>query len=130
MTSLITKFDIEKFDGNIVQNHGGSKQVGLKQLGFKRVGLKHLGTIFESESMEYRMKNVFGLRWNCKELKGIVKLKFFKLEQEKVHLGIKVDADITETEVASQEGLKDNAAGRKKRRSNEAKLEKLLKYKA
>nr|GEV19753.1 hypothetical protein [Tanacetum cinerariifolium] len=28
------------------------------------------------ESMEYIMINVFGLRWNCRELKGIVKLGF------------------------------------------------------
>nr|GEZ74176.1 zinc finger, CCHC-type [Tanacetum cinerariifolium] len=28
--------------------------------------------------MEYMMKNVFGLRWNCRELKGIVKLRFFR----------------------------------------------------
>nr|GEY79344.1 zinc finger, CCHC-type [Tanacetum cinerariifolium] len=30
------------------------------------------------ESMEYMMKNVFGLRWNCRELKGIMKLRFSK----------------------------------------------------
>nr|GFA84386.1 zinc finger, CCHC-type [Tanacetum cinerariifolium] len=29
--------------------------------------------------MEYMMKNMFGFRWNCKELKGIVKLRFFTL---------------------------------------------------
>ncbi|GJW58978.1 hypothetical protein Tco_0105709 [Tanacetum coccineum] len=29
--------------------------------------------------MEYMMKNVFGLRWNCRELKGIVKMRFFRL---------------------------------------------------
>ncbi|GJY51484.1 hypothetical protein Tco_0442331 [Tanacetum coccineum] len=35
--------------------------------------------------MEYMMKNMFGLRWNFRELKGIVKLRFFSLvkEQEK-----------------------------------------------
>ncbi|GKB81044.1 hypothetical protein Tco_0947939 [Tanacetum coccineum] len=37
MASSITRFDIKKLDGNIVQNHGGSKQVGLKQLGFHGV---------------------------------------------------------------------------------------------
>nr|GEX73336.1 hypothetical protein [Tanacetum cinerariifolium] len=30
--------------------------------------------------MEYKMKNVFGLRWNCRELKGIVKLRFLGSE--------------------------------------------------
>nr|GEU74620.1 zinc finger, CCHC-type [Tanacetum cinerariifolium] len=29
--------------------------------------------------MEYMMKNMFGLRWNCKELKRIMKLRFFEL---------------------------------------------------
>ncbi|GKD06316.1 hypothetical protein Tco_1181290 [Tanacetum coccineum] len=43
MASSITRFDIEKLDENIVQNHGGSKQVGLKQLGSKQVGFKQLG---------------------------------------------------------------------------------------
>ncbi|GJR34596.1 hypothetical protein Tco_1210280 [Tanacetum coccineum] len=33
MASSITRFDIDKLDGNIVQKHGGSKQVGFKQLG-------------------------------------------------------------------------------------------------
>nr|GEY69185.1 zinc finger, CCHC-type [Tanacetum cinerariifolium] len=43
MASSITRFDIEKLDGNIEQNHRGSKQVGLKQLGSKQVGFKQLG---------------------------------------------------------------------------------------
>nr|GEV02946.1 hypothetical protein [Tanacetum cinerariifolium] len=29
--------------------------------------------------MEYMIKNMFGLRWNCRELKEIVKLRFFRL---------------------------------------------------
>ena len=33
MTSMNTRLNIEKLDGNIVQKHGGSKQVGFKQLG-------------------------------------------------------------------------------------------------
>ncbi|GJV72537.1 retrotransposon protein, putative, ty1-copia subclass [Tanacetum coccineum] len=43
MASSITRFNIEKLDENIVQKHGGSKQVGLKQLGSKQVGFKQLG---------------------------------------------------------------------------------------
>ncbi|GJV64190.1 hypothetical protein Tco_1475018 [Tanacetum coccineum] len=38
MASMNTRLNIEKLDGNIVQKHGGSKQVGLKQLGSKQVG--------------------------------------------------------------------------------------------
>ncbi|GKA07745.1 hypothetical protein Tco_0686969, partial [Tanacetum coccineum] len=33
MASMNTRLTIEKLDGNIVQKHGGSKQVGFKQLG-------------------------------------------------------------------------------------------------
>ncbi|GKC19301.1 zinc finger, CCHC-type containing protein [Tanacetum coccineum] len=39
----IDRLNIEKLDGNIVQKHGGSKQVGFKQLGSKQVGFKQLG---------------------------------------------------------------------------------------
>ncbi|GJZ21248.1 hypothetical protein Tco_0558287 [Tanacetum coccineum] len=60
------------------------------------------------ESMKYRMKNVFGLRWNYRELKGIVKLRCFR--------------------VPGQEGAKGNVAEKKKvRESMEANLGKLLK---
>nr|GFC25346.1 retrovirus-related Pol polyprotein from transposon TNT 1-94 [Tanacetum cinerariifolium] len=43
MANMNTRLNIEKLDGNIVQKHGGSKQVGLKQLGSKQVGFKQLG---------------------------------------------------------------------------------------
>ncbi|GKE39953.1 hypothetical protein Tco_1463358 [Tanacetum coccineum] len=43
MASMNTRLNIEKLDGNIIQKHGGSKQVGLKQLGSKQVGFKQLG---------------------------------------------------------------------------------------
>ncbi|GJS83548.1 hypothetical protein Tco_0750089 [Tanacetum coccineum] len=43
MASMNTRLNIEKLNGNIVQKHGGSKQVGLKQLGSKQVGFKQLG---------------------------------------------------------------------------------------
>ncbi|GJX37157.1 hypothetical protein Tco_0250460, partial [Tanacetum coccineum] len=33
MASMNTRLNIKKLDGNIVQKHGGSKQVGFKQLG-------------------------------------------------------------------------------------------------
>ncbi|GKA97474.1 zinc finger, CCHC-type containing protein [Tanacetum coccineum] len=33
MASMNTRLNIQKLDGNIVQKHGGSKQVGFKQLG-------------------------------------------------------------------------------------------------
>nr|GFB34967.1 leucine-rich receptor-like protein kinase family protein [Tanacetum cinerariifolium] len=68
MASMNTRLNIKKIDGNIVQNHGGSKQVGFKQL----------GPGVETGVHEVHDENVFGLRWNCRELKGIVKLRFFR----------------------------------------------------
>ncbi|GKE29633.1 zinc finger, CCHC-type containing protein [Tanacetum coccineum] len=44
-----------------------------------KLGSSNLVLVLKQESMEYMMKNVFGLRWNCRELKGIVKLRFFRL---------------------------------------------------
>nr|GEW66016.1 zinc finger, CCHC-type [Tanacetum cinerariifolium] len=43
MASMNTRLNIEKINGNIVQKHRGSKQVGLKQLSSKQVGFKQLG---------------------------------------------------------------------------------------
>ncbi|GKD36411.1 hypothetical protein Tco_1251920, partial [Tanacetum coccineum] len=60
-----------------VQKHEGSKQVGFKQLGYKQVGFKQLGPSVKTGV--HGVINVFGLRWNCRELKGIVKLRFFRL---------------------------------------------------
>ncbi|GKD53986.1 hypothetical protein Tco_1287373 [Tanacetum coccineum] len=52
-------------------------------------------------------------------------------EQEKVHLGIKVGANITVTGVPGQEGAKGNVAEKKKvKESMKANLGKLLKYNA
>nr|GEZ51802.1 hypothetical protein [Tanacetum cinerariifolium] len=68
MASMNTRLNIEKIDGNIIRKHEGSKQVGFKQL----------GPGVETGVHEVHDENVFGLRWNCRELKGIVKLKFFR----------------------------------------------------
>nr|GEY05130.1 zinc finger, CCHC-type [Tanacetum cinerariifolium] len=87
MASMNTRLNIKKLNMNIVQKHEGSKQVGLKQLDSKQVsnnlvlnklGSNNLIVVLKQESVEYRMKNMFGLRWNCRELKRIVKLRFFR----------------------------------------------------
>ncbi|GJS04611.1 hypothetical protein Tco_0321119 [Tanacetum coccineum] len=116
MASMNTRLNMEKLDENIVQKHGGSKQ----------------------DSMEYKMKNVFGLRWNCKDREA----KVFQVsnddtavaqrwledkqpeektitdclvkEREKVHLGIKVGANIMVTEVTGQKDAEGNVAEKKK----------------
>ncbi|GJT97404.1 hypothetical protein Tco_1092922 [Tanacetum coccineum] len=68
MASMNTRLNIEKLDGNIIQKHGGLK-----------LGSNNLVLVLKQESMKYMMKNVFCLRWNCREALGIVKLRFFWL---------------------------------------------------
>ncbi|GJX25235.1 hypothetical protein Tco_0231531, partial [Tanacetum coccineum] len=103
----------------------GSKQVRFKQLGHKQVGFKQLGPgVITGVHRVQGEKHV----WFEVELKGAQgdrEPEVFQ-EQENVHLGIKVGAYITITEVPGQEG---NVAGRKKRRSKEAKPGNLLKFK-
>ncbi|GKC91386.1 hypothetical protein Tco_1152035, partial [Tanacetum coccineum] len=115
MASMNNRLNIEKLDGNIVQKHGGSKQVRLKQLGSKQVGFKQLGQKQGAQGDREEKTNT-----DC-----LVK------EQEKVHLGIKMGANITVTGVPGQEGAESNVAEKKKvKESMKANLWKLLKYKA
>nr|GEX93021.1 zinc finger, CCHC-type [Tanacetum cinerariifolium] len=71
-----------------------------------RQGVEDLRELLHKESMKYMMKNMFSLRWNYMELKGIVKLRFFR-------------AIILKTRVPGQEGAKDNATERYREASNE-----------
>ncbi|GJU22326.1 hypothetical protein Tco_1155668 [Tanacetum coccineum] len=92
----------------------------------------------EKDSMEYKMKNVFGLRWNCRDREAEVfqvstydtavaqrrledkqpeektNTDCLVKERENVHLGIKVGANITVTGVLGQEGAEGNVAEKKK----------------
>nr|GEZ22776.1 zinc finger, CCHC-type [Tanacetum cinerariifolium] len=62
-------------------------------------------------------------RWlEDKQLEERTNMYCLVKEYEKVHFGIKVEADITVTEVPGQEGPEGNVAGRKKKMSKEAKL--------
>ncbi|GKC28614.1 hypothetical protein Tco_1035908, partial [Tanacetum coccineum] len=105
---------------------------GLRLSSFARV----LG--FIKDSMEYKIKNVFGLRWNCRDREAEVfqvsnddtavaqrwledkqpeektNTDCLVKEREKVHLGIKVGANITVTGVPGQEGAKGNVDEKKK----------------
>ncbi|GJX97589.1 reverse transcriptase domain-containing protein [Tanacetum coccineum] len=142
MASMNTRLNIEKLDENIVQKHGGSKQVGLKQLGSKQVGFKQLGhkqvgfkqlgpgvetgvhgvqdakrVWFEVElqgAQGDREAEVFQVsnddtavaqrRLEDKQPEEKTNTDCLVKEQEKVHLGIKVGANITVTGVPGQEG--------------------------
>ncbi|GJT62510.1 hypothetical protein Tco_1006043 [Tanacetum coccineum] len=101
MASMNTRLNIEKLDGNIVQNHGCSKQIGFKQLGYKQVGFKQLGPVAQS-------------RLEDKQPEEKTNTDYLVKEQEKVHLGIKVGANNTVTGVPGQEGAAGNVAEKKK----------------
>ncbi|GKE04824.1 hypothetical protein Tco_1396842 [Tanacetum coccineum] len=152
MASMNTRLNIEKLDENIVQKHGGSKQVRLKQLGSKQVGFKQLGqkqvgfkqlgpgveTGFHGVQDEKRVwfevelqgaqgdreAEVFQVsnddtavaqrRLEDKQPEEKTNTDCLVKEQEKVHLGIKVGANITVTGVPGQEGAEGNVAEKKK----------------
>ncbi|GKC04463.1 hypothetical protein Tco_0996073, partial [Tanacetum coccineum] len=132
MASSITRFDIEKLDGNIVQNHRGVHAVQDEKRVWFEVKLQ--GAQGNRKTDDFWVSNdhvaVAQRRLEDKQLEERINTNCFVKEQEKVHLGIKVGEDITVTGVPGQEGLEGNIAGRKKRRSKEAKLGNLLKYKA
>ncbi|GKD77728.1 hypothetical protein Tco_1340349 [Tanacetum coccineum] len=110
MASMNTRLNIEKLDEDIVQKHGGSKQVGLKQLGSKQVG--------DREAEVFQVSNddtaVSQRRLEDKQLEEKTHTDFLVNEKEKVHLGIKVEANITVTGVPGQEGEEGNVAEKKK----------------
>nr|GEW72659.1 zinc finger, CCHC-type [Tanacetum cinerariifolium] len=66
-------YHVYLFSSTTYVGSGSSRQVfALDPMG------KDVDTLHRKESMGYMMKNMFGLRWNCGELKGIVKLRFFR----------------------------------------------------
>ncbi|GJR01837.1 zinc finger, CCHC-type containing protein [Tanacetum coccineum] len=132
-----------------VQKHGGSKQVGFKQLSpgvetgvhevqdEKRVWfeVELQGAQGDREAEVFQVSNddavVAQRRLEDKQLEEKTNTDCLVKEQEKVHLGIKVGANITVTGVPGQEGAEGNVAEKKKvKESMKANLGKLLKYNA
>ncbi|GJZ21984.1 zinc finger, CCHC-type containing protein [Tanacetum coccineum] len=132
-----------------VQNYRDSKQVGFKQLGPSVVTVVHevqdeKRVWFEVElqgAQEDRKAEVFQVtndddavaqrRLKDKQLEEIINMNCLVKKQEKVHLGIKVGANIMVTGVPGKEGAEDNVTEKKKvKESMEANLGKLLKYNA
>ncbi|GJY91117.1 hypothetical protein Tco_0506313 [Tanacetum coccineum] len=139
MASMNTRLNIKKLDENIVQKHGGSKQVGLKQLGSKQVGFKQLSQkqVGFKQLRPGVKTGLHGVQdekrvwFEDKQPEENTNTDCLVKEQEKVHLGIKVGANITVTGVPGQEGAEGNVAEKKKvKESMEANLGKLLKYNA
>ncbi|GKA98516.1 hypothetical protein Tco_0826453 [Tanacetum coccineum] len=142
-----------------VQKHGDSKQVRFKQLGVKQVGFKQLGPDVETgvhgvpdEKRVWFVVKIHGAqedrevegfqdsnddvalaqRWlEDKQLKEKTNIDCLVKEQEKVHLGIKVGANIMLIGIPGQEGAEGNVAEKRKvKESMKANLGKLLKYNA
>nr|GEW63447.1 hypothetical protein [Tanacetum cinerariifolium] len=108
MASMNTRLNIEKLDRNIVQKHGGSKQVGFKQL---------------SPSVEIRVHGVHDeklaqRRLEDKKPKEKKSTDCLVKEQKKIHHDADVGAVIMKPEVPDQEGAKGNAAERYREDSN------------
>ncbi|GKB91983.1 zinc finger, CCHC-type containing protein, partial [Tanacetum coccineum] len=122
-----------------VQEHGGSKHVGLKQLGSKQVGFKQLGhkqvgPCVETGVHGVQVSNddvtVAQRRLKDKQLKEKTNTACLVKEQEKVHLGIKVRANIMVTGVPGQEGGEEDAdadedVSRKRKRDLNVKMNSL-----
>ncbi|GKD96953.1 hypothetical protein Tco_1380850 [Tanacetum coccineum] len=116
MASMNTRLNIKKLNGNIVQKHGGSKQVGFKQLGHKQVGFKQLGLGVETgfPGVSNDDTAVSQRRLEDKQLEEKTNTDCLVKEQEKVHLDIKVGENITVTGVPGQEGAEGNVSEKKK----------------
>ncbi|GKC75280.1 hypothetical protein Tco_1126054 [Tanacetum coccineum] len=114
MASMNTRLNIEKLDENIVQKHGGSKQVGLKQLGSKQVGFKQLGPGVETGFHGVQDEKLAQRRLEDKQPEEKTNTDCLVKEREKVHLGIKMGANITVTGVPGQESTEGNVAEKKK----------------
>nr|GEZ73170.1 zinc finger, CCHC-type [Tanacetum cinerariifolium] len=112
MASMNTRLNIEKLDGNIVQKHGGNSR--------------------DREAEVFQVSNddtaVAQRRLEDKQPEEKTNMNCLVNEQKKVHLSIKVGANITITEVPGQEGAEGNVAKNKKvEESMKANLKKLLK---
>ncbi|GJT81227.1 hypothetical protein Tco_1055569 [Tanacetum coccineum] len=101
MASMNTRLNIEKLDGNIVQKHEGSKQVGCKQLGpCVKTGIH--GSNDHAAVAQRKLK--------VKQLKG--KTNTNSLVNKQGHYGANVGTVIMKTGVPDQEGAEGNDAER------------------
>ncbi|GKC79926.1 hypothetical protein Tco_1130700 [Tanacetum coccineum] len=157
LEAKVMTFGVQKHGGSkqVGLKQLGPKQVGFKQLGHKQVGFKQLGpgvhgvhdakrvwfevelqgTQGDREAEVFQVSNddaaVAQRRLEDKQPEEKTNTDYLIKEQEKVHLGIKVGANITVTGVPKQEGAGGNVAGKKKvKESMKANLGKLLKYNA
>ncbi|GKC97205.1 hypothetical protein Tco_1167480 [Tanacetum coccineum] len=161
LEAKVMNFCVQKHGGSkqVGFKQLGSKQVGFKQLGIKQVGFKQLGSGVETGVHEVQDEKYVWFEVKLQGAQGDRKAEIFQVsnddivvaqkrledkqpeektntdclvkEQKKLHLGIKVRANITVTRVPGQEGAEGNVAGKKKmKESMKANLGKLLNYNA
>ncbi|GJR71571.1 zinc finger, CCHC-type containing protein [Tanacetum coccineum] len=161
LEAKVMTFSVQNHGGSkqVILKQLSYKQVGFKQLGHKQVGLKQLGLGVKTgvygvqdvkrvwfevelqgaqgdrEAEVFQVSNVDAAvaqrRLEDKQLEEKTNTDCLVKEQEKVHLGIKVWANITVTGVLGQEGAEGNVARKKKvKEYMKANLGKLLKYNA
>ncbi|GJS75691.1 hypothetical protein Tco_0725572 [Tanacetum coccineum] len=87
-----------------------------------KLGSNNLVRVLKQESMESMIKNVFGLRWNYRELKGIMKLRFFRFNDDTAvaqrRLKDKQPEEKTNTDCLVQEQEKEYQTGWKIKTGN------------
>ncbi|GJT80019.1 hypothetical protein Tco_1054361 [Tanacetum coccineum] len=126
MASMNTRLNIEKLDGNIIQKHEGSKQVGFKQLGpgvetgvhevhdekrvWFEVELQGAQGDREAEVFQVSNDDTIVAQTRLEDKQPEEKTDCLVKEQEKVHHGTNVGAVIMKTGVPGQEGAKGNVA--------------------
>ncbi|GKE68316.1 hypothetical protein Tco_1526388 [Tanacetum coccineum] len=115
-----------------VQKHGGVHEVqDVKRVWFE---VELQGAQRDHEAEVFQVSNddaaVAQRRLEDKQPEENTNTDCLVKEQEKVHLGIKVGANITVTGVHGQEGAGGNVAEKKVKESMKANLGKLLKYNA
>ncbi|GJV63888.1 hypothetical protein Tco_1474716 [Tanacetum coccineum] len=116
-----------------VQKHGGVHGVQVEKRVWFEVELQ--GAQGNREAKVFQVSNddaaVTQIQLEDKQLEEKKNTDCLVKEQEKVHLGIKVGANIMVTEVPGQEGAEGNVAEKKKvKESKKANLGNLLKYNA
>ncbi|GJU49974.1 hypothetical protein Tco_1219529 [Tanacetum coccineum] len=114
--SLISLCTLKKESYNVKMQMGrikvikGSKKVEFKQLCHKQVGFKQLGPSVETRGHGVQIDKCVWCEVEMQEAQGNSEAE----EQEKVHLGIKVEVNIMVIGVPGQNGAESNVAEKKK----------------
>ncbi|GJW90834.1 hypothetical protein Tco_0168387 [Tanacetum coccineum] len=137
MASINTRLNIEKLDGNIVQKHGGSKQVGFKQLVYKKVRFKQLGPGIKTGVHVVHVEKRVWFEVELQGAQGHREAEGFRVSNDDAAVAQRrleekqlEEKTITDCLVKEQEKEGNVAEKKKVEESKKANLGKLLKYTA